>query len=75
MDTSATTAQTILAQTLSGFVCTGNGGIPEGTVKKAFQSAEIYVSPELLKEYREVPLSLEAEGKIVHIQLKAWLMK
>jgi len=34
------------------------GGIPEKAVKKAFQSAEIYLSSKLFKEYREVPLIL-----------------
>jgi len=47
------------------------GGIPEKAVKKAFAEADIYVSPALLKEYRDVPLALEAEGKIDHLQLKA----
>jgi len=39
------------------------GGIPEKAVKKAFAEADLYVSPALLKEYREVPLALEGEGK------------
>lgn len=47
------------------------GGIPEKAVKKAFTAADIFVSEEILKEYREVPLNLEAEGKIEHRQLKA----
>lgn len=47
------------------------GGTPEKAVKKAFAEAEIYVSPALLKEYRDVPLELETEGKIDHLQLKA----
>lgn len=47
------------------------GGIPEKAVKKVFADADIYVSPALLKEYRDVPLSLESEKKIDHIQLKA----
>ncbi len=46
------------------------GGIPERAVKKAFKEADIFVSPVLLEEYRNVPLELEAEGKIDHIQLK-----
>ena len=46
------------------------GGIPEKTVKKAFLEAEIFVSPSLLKEYRDIPLALNAVGKIDHVQLK-----
>jgi len=33
-------------------------------VQKAFAEANIFVSPALLNEYREVPLRLESEGKI-----------
>jgi len=40
-------------------------------VKKAFTEAEIFVSTELLGEYRNVPLLLEAEGKLSHSQMKA----
>lgn len=47
------------------------GGIPERAVKKAFTEADIFISPDLLNEYRTVPLELEAEGKITHIQLEA----
>lgn len=47
------------------------GGIPERPVKKAFTEAELFVSPDLLKEYRDVPLALEGEGKLTHDQLKA----
>jgi len=47
------------------------GGVPEKAVKKAFTESEIYVSQPLLKEYRSVPLELEAEGKINIIHLKA----
>jgi putative PIN family toxin of toxin-antitoxin system len=47
------------------------GGIPERAVKKAFAEAELFVSPDLLKEYRDVPLALEGEGKLTHGQLKA----
>jgi len=46
------------------------GGVPAKAVKKAFSEAEAYVSPDLLKEYRETPLGLRAEGKIDHFQLK-----
>ena len=47
------------------------GGIPERAVKKAFAEAELFASPDLLKEYRDVPLALEGEGKLTHAQLKA----
>ena len=47
------------------------GGTPERAVKKAFEEAELFVSPDLLREYRDVPLTLEAEGKLTHGQLKA----
>lgn len=47
------------------------GGVPEKAVRKAFRLSELYVSPELLQEYREVPITLEEEGKIDHTQLKA----
>ena len=46
------------------------GGIPEKAVRKAFLEAEIFVSPSLLEEYRNVPLALNAVGKIDHGQLK-----
>ena len=47
------------------------GGVPEKAVKKAFAQAELFVSRDLLKEYRDVPLALEDEGKLTHSQLKA----
>jgi len=47
------------------------GGTPEKAVKRALTEADIFVSPPLLKEYRDVPLVLEAIGKIDHNQLKA----
>ena len=47
------------------------GGVPEQAVKKAFTEADIYISPTLLKEYREVPLILRSEEKINHLQFKA----
>lgn len=46
------------------------GGVPEKAVKKAFADADIYVSPSLLKEYRDVPMSLASEGKIDAVQLE-----
>lgn len=40
---------------------------------KAFTGAELWVSPQLLKEYRDTPLQLEAEGKITIVQMKSLL--
>jgi putative PIN family toxin of toxin-antitoxin system len=47
------------------------GGIPEKAIKKAFVETDIYVSPLILREYREVPLILEDEDKLTQQQLKA----
>ena len=47
------------------------GGIPEKAIKMAFAETDIYVSPSLLKEYRDVPLFLEDEKKLTQAQLKA----
>ena len=47
------------------------GGIPEKAIRKAFVETDIYVSPSILKEYREVPLILEDEKKLTQAQLKA----
>lgn len=47
------------------------GGIPEKAVKKAFGGSEVYVSPPLLRGYRNVPLALRDEEKIDFPQLKA----
>lgn len=47
------------------------GGIPEKAIKKAFAETDIYVSPSILREYREVPLILEDEKKLTQAQLKA----
>ena len=47
------------------------GGVPEKAVKKASAESDIFVSPDLLNEYRNVPLELEASGKISHLHLKA----
>jgi hypothetical protein len=43
---------------VSGFAF---GGIPEKAIKIAFVETDIYVSPSLLKEYREAPLVLSSE--------------
>jgi len=40
------------------------GGIPEKAINKAFTETDIYVSPPILKEYREVPLTLEGQEKL-----------
>ena len=47
------------------------GGIPEKVIRRAFAETDIYVSPSILKEYREVPLILEDEKKLTQAQLKA----
>ena len=49
----------------------GFGGTPETAARRALSEMEIYVSPKLLKEYRDVPLELMAEDKIDCVQLKA----
>lgn len=46
------------------------GGTPEKAVKKTFSEADIYLTPDLLKEYRDAPLALEAEENINHLQFK-----
>jgi len=47
------------------------GGVPEKAIRKAFAETDIYVSPSILKEYRDVPLILEDEKKLNQAQLKA----
>jgi putative PIN family toxin of toxin-antitoxin system len=47
------------------------GGVPEKAVRKAFTEADIYVSPSILKEYRDVPFILEDQGKLTQAQLTA----
>jgi putative PIN family toxin of toxin-antitoxin system len=49
------------------------GGVPENAIKRAFSEAEIWVSPQLLKEYKEVSIELEAEHKIARVQSRALL--
>lgn len=49
------------------------GGVPKSAIVKAFAGAELWVSPQLLKEYRDTPLQLEAEGKITVVQMKSLL--
>ncbi len=48
-------------------------GIPERTVRKAFTEAEVWVSPQLLREYRDTPIEPETDGTITHTQLRALL--
>jgi putative PIN family toxin of toxin-antitoxin system len=45
--------------------------MPRRAVAKAFTDAEVAVSPQLLNEYRDVPLALAARNKINHEQFKA----
>lgn len=40
-------------------------------VIKAFKASDIYVSPQLLQEYRDTPIKLEEQGKITHQQMQA----
>lgn len=47
------------------------GGVPARAVRKASAEAVICVSPDLLAEYRQVPLRLRELGKIDHSQFKA----
>jgi putative PIN family toxin of toxin-antitoxin system len=46
------------------------GGVPKLVIEKAFREAQIFVSPVLLKEYRQIPFELELDGKINREQLK-----
>ena len=46
------------------------GGIPYQAVSRLLEETEIWVSPELLREYREVPGELLAEGKVSPEQMK-----
>jgi hypothetical protein len=39
-------------------------GTPKKAVTKAVKESELFVSPQLLSEYREVPLELAARNKI-----------
>ncbi len=49
------------------------GGIPERAIKKAFAENDIWVSTQLLKEYRDTPFELKVEGKISGVQLRSLL--
>ncbi|MGC8756566.1 MAG: putative toxin-antitoxin system toxin component, PIN family, partial [bacterium] len=46
------------------------GGVPKLAIEKAVREAQIFVSPVLLKEYRQIPFELELDGKINREQLK-----
>jgi putative PIN family toxin of toxin-antitoxin system len=46
------------------------GGIPKEALFYLFKKTEIWISPDILNEYREVPLELEEAGKISHDQFK-----
>ncbi len=46
------------------------GGVPARAVKKAFAEANLFVSAELLLEYRTVPLELFSEHKINKAQFE-----
>lgn len=49
------------------------GGIPAKAVQRAFKESKIFISPDILEEYRNVPLLLEKRKKITHQQLKSLL--
>ena len=46
------------------------GGIPKKLLRHLSKETEICVSPEILEEYRRVPLELERNGKINREQLR-----
>jgi len=46
------------------------GGVPKAAILHLSEKAEVWVSPDLLNEYRQVPLDLQEESKITHDQLK-----
>jgi putative PIN family toxin of toxin-antitoxin system len=48
-------------------------GVPEQAVIKSFREYNIIVSPELLREYRDVPLTLKLKRKIDDDQLRLLL--
>jgi putative PIN family toxin of toxin-antitoxin system len=47
------------------------GGIPMHAVQKSFKETTVFVSPQLLHEYREVPRALYTGGKINDEQLRS----
>ncbi len=46
------------------------GGVPYRAISALLADADIWVSPELLSEYRQVPTELEASEKISREQMK-----
>lgn len=49
--------------------CFAFGGIPKLAMEKVFKQAEIFISRDLLEEYRKTPLELHLTGKINREQL------
>jgi putative PIN family toxin of toxin-antitoxin system len=49
------------------------GGRPSQAVSRLLVDTEIWVSPDLLSEYRQVPVELEHSGKISREQTKSLL--
>lgn len=47
------------------------GGIPKEAILRLVRKSEIWISPDILGEYRQVPLELEQEGKITREEFKA----
>jgi putative PIN family toxin of toxin-antitoxin system len=47
------------------------GGVPYQAVSRLIADAEIWVSPDLLTEYRQVPIELDASEKISREQMKS----
>ena len=47
------------------------GGLPQQVVKHVVQASDIYLSPDLLEEYRTVPEELLAEEKLSSLQWQA----
>lgn len=50
------------------------GGIPQTALKRVFHTSEIFVSHDLLAEYRAVPQELLAAGKVTADQFRALLV-
>ena len=46
------------------------GGKPLQVIRKTFKTTEVYVSPEILTEYKETPRELEKEKKISSYQFE-----
>jgi len=52
---------------ISGFVF---GGIPKEALLQVLKKAEVWISPDILNEYRQAPVELQEEGKISRGQLR-----